>query len=886
MEQSKKYYAFISYKSEDVEWAMWLQHELEHYRLPASFNGRTDIRQELRPVFRDIDELSAGNLPEQIKQALENSQNLIVVCSPQAATSHWVNQEVETFISLGRTDRIFPFIVEGNSPKEFFPPSLLALPENEERLGGDASKQGRDVAFVKVVAGMLGLGFDDLWNRYEREKAEEERKQREQRDKLLIAQSRFVAEKAVKLIKDKDCYLARRLAINILPNPDVPERPKTVEAEALLRKASEKDNAIFKGHTHPVSIIKSIISFDKKTIFSLAIDGYLYAWDVSSGKLLFREKKQDGWTESMCINPDGTRLATASHDKTVLVWDISNPHNPKPIGTPILHSAPVSQIEYTNDGNYIISGLSNGNICIISKNEIISEIQDNNNLDYKDIEGLSISRDNRVFVLTWESIHIWDFQEGSLMYNGNISVAIGKPLPMKFSPDGEYMVSVSNKDIYIWGMNTFNPKTRTYELIIKQPLSHEDDIITAVDISSDSRHIAVGVGEKLYIWDCKFHNNYYQSEWVKNEPIKFNAIICHIAFFRGKDALIVSFNNMEVRLVDLSPIKPISLPYQADAIDFCIDNDKIVLVSENSYAPKIISMRDFTILSQSKYDSVLYGIIPQHHNVIQFGENDDVLYTLSDYHLIKWNSPNVNISKTEIMVEKISHYSCCNKTISKNGLRAAYAYKDGTIFLVNAQDGKIIKRLEPPFGRTLYRYISFSLDSKFLVTISRDGDAKMWTASDGEMCCKLPAPSTITVNSIEFSGDGSMIISATQEKSVILWKWNYEKKQSVLMPPLIGHNERVVHASLNNDGSLAVSASLNKIIIWHVETCTILQEIDFVCNKKFVRFSRDSRKVFASDGISLYVWTFPTLQELINKTWERFNNNPLTPEERKQYYLE
>ena len=148
IKEEKEYFAFISYKSEDLEWAMWLQHELEHYRLPASFNGRTDIRQELRPVFRDIDELSAGNLPEQIKQALENSQNLIVVCSPQAAVSHWVNKEVETFISLGRTDRIFPFIVEGNSPKEFFPPSLLALPENEERLGGDACKHPTPILAV------------------------------------------------------------------------------------------------------------------------------------------------------------------------------------------------------------------------------------------------------------------------------------------------------------------------------------------------------------------------------------------------------------------------------------------------------------------------------------------------------------------------------------------------------------------------------------------------------------------------------------------------------------------------------------------------------------------------------------------------------------------
>ena len=52
--QNKEYFVFISYKSEDVEWAVWLQHELEHYHLPASFNGRTDVRDNLRKVFRDI----------------------------------------------------------------------------------------------------------------------------------------------------------------------------------------------------------------------------------------------------------------------------------------------------------------------------------------------------------------------------------------------------------------------------------------------------------------------------------------------------------------------------------------------------------------------------------------------------------------------------------------------------------------------------------------------------------------------------------------------------------------------------------------------------------------------------------------------------------------
>lgn len=61
MEQNKEYYAFISYKREDEYWAKWLAKELEHYHLPTILNGK-NLPKNLRPVFRDIDELSAGNL--------------------------------------------------------------------------------------------------------------------------------------------------------------------------------------------------------------------------------------------------------------------------------------------------------------------------------------------------------------------------------------------------------------------------------------------------------------------------------------------------------------------------------------------------------------------------------------------------------------------------------------------------------------------------------------------------------------------------------------------------------------------------------------------------------------------------------------------------------
>lgn len=288
MKESTEYYAFISYKSEDAEWAIWLQHELEHYHLPASFNGRTDVRQELRPVFRDVDELSAGNLPEQINRALKSSQNLIVICSPQAASSHWVNQEIETFISLGRVNRIFPFIVDGNSPKEFFPPALLNLPKNEERLGGDVCKNGKDAAFIKIVSGMLDVGFDSLWLRYEKEKAEDERKKREERDNLFRLQSRFIAEKA-KTIATYDSYLARRLAVEALPEDiNNPNRPYVPEADAALRYSSYQGNTILRGHTDFVD--SAVYSPDGKRILSYSFD-MIKIWDVETGINIYTIKR-------------------------------------------------------------------------------------------------------------------------------------------------------------------------------------------------------------------------------------------------------------------------------------------------------------------------------------------------------------------------------------------------------------------------------------------------------------------------------------------------------------------------------------------------------------------------------------------------------------------
>ena len=171
----KEYCAFISYQRKDEEWADRLRNKLEHYRLPSSVrNQDASLPKEIRPIFRDALELAGGVLAKEIETALQQSKFLIVVCSLNSAKSPWVNKEIQTFIDLGREDRIIPFIIDGtpfsdNEKTECFPHALRSLKGEKELLGININEMGRDAAAIKVVARMFGLKFDSLWQRYERE---------------------------------------------------------------------------------------------------------------------------------------------------------------------------------------------------------------------------------------------------------------------------------------------------------------------------------------------------------------------------------------------------------------------------------------------------------------------------------------------------------------------------------------------------------------------------------------------------------------------------------------------------------------------------------------------------------------------------------------------
>lgn len=221
--------------------------------------------------------MAGGVLAEEINDALENSQYLIVICSPRASHSEWVGKEVKAFIDMGRSDKIIPFIIGGiahaqNPEEECFPITLREMPAEQDLIGVNINEMGHDAAAVKVVAQMFVLKFDELWQRYEKKQKRKKRlaifsivvfaivalgiagwiwhqnvKLEEKDCKMMENQARFITKVANDWVDEGDSYTAQRLLIEVMPeNVNNPvDKPYTIETEIAHRKASGYNTTIF-----------------------------------------------------------------------------------------------------------------------------------------------------------------------------------------------------------------------------------------------------------------------------------------------------------------------------------------------------------------------------------------------------------------------------------------------------------------------------------------------------------------------------------------------------------------------------------------------------------------------------------------------------------------
>ena len=124
------YDAFISYSHSEPDSyiARKLHTMLEHYHISGKLQ-KISGKKKINRVFRDREELPlSSDLAANIRQALRQSEYLIVICSPRAVSSEWVQKEIEVFLETHEKDKILTLLVDGE-PEESFPEILCYTEE-------------------------------------------------------------------------------------------------------------------------------------------------------------------------------------------------------------------------------------------------------------------------------------------------------------------------------------------------------------------------------------------------------------------------------------------------------------------------------------------------------------------------------------------------------------------------------------------------------------------------------------------------------------------------------------------------------------------------------------------------------------------------------------
>lgn len=190
MKKNYKYKAFVSYSHKDKSFARWLHKRIENYKIPKSLREKYPHLPEnlQRSIFRDEDELpTASELSDNLLYAMDNSERLLVICSPSSVKSKWVNSEIKYFKHKHGENSILAIIKDGEPnatdmddiENEAFPNSMRykvsedgnLTQERTEPIAGDArSYWDKEMALMKMIAGVLKVDFSDLWEREKREK--------------------------------------------------------------------------------------------------------------------------------------------------------------------------------------------------------------------------------------------------------------------------------------------------------------------------------------------------------------------------------------------------------------------------------------------------------------------------------------------------------------------------------------------------------------------------------------------------------------------------------------------------------------------------------------------------------------------------------------------
>lgn len=566
------------------------------------------------------------------------------------------------------------------------------------------------------------------------------------------AQARFRQATAARLESE-----AQGMLEQVRPGGD--QRALQQVLAARLIDNDPNDDAIYSAAVTRHDLVKIIpagspvysvaFSPDGSRIASASDDHLVRVWDRVTGKLVGQPLA--GLTDSafsVAYSPDGQRLAAAS-EQSVLLWHTDATSGG---GTPMQVAATnVKQVIFSPDGHRLATGSSDG------------------------------------------TIRLWDANTGAQL----AQVLVGPEDAVNsiaFSPDGNRIASgTKDKAVRLWDAKALTP--------IGEPLTGHKDEVTAVAFSPDGHRLASGSKDKnLYLWDADARRP------IVGPMVGHDDVIHEIAFSPDGRMLASAGGDNVVWMWDAGTGTAVGKPltgHEFDVYSLAFSPDsRYIVTGSYDQSVRLWDVGDMILAGQGELWAV--ALSPDGRLIASGGDDGSVRLWDTQSGLIV-GAPLPGTPKQA--VEAVA--------FSPDGRRVAEGGDDRAIRIWDTKTGKLVGR--PLIGHTdLVWTIGFSPDGSKLVSGGADRTIRIWDVDSGAPVGNPITGHTNDVYGVAYSPDGSRIVSGSVDRTIRLWDAN---TGAPIGKPITGHTNTVDSVAYSPDGKRIVSGASDGLVRqWDADT--------------------------------------------------------------------
>jgi WD40 repeat protein len=584
-----------------------------------------------------------------------------------------------------------------------------------------------------------------------------------------------------------------------------------------------------RGHTGAVTSVA--FNQDGSRLASASQDGTIKVWDAANGQELLKLKGLTDWIYDVAFSPDGSRLASGSDDQTIMVWNTAN-------GQELLklegHTGVVLHVAFSPDGNRLASSSADGTLKIwdTANGQVLHTFK----RQPGPVWSVAFSPDGSRLASTEEkTIRVWDTANGQELFE--LKGHTGLVESVAFNPDGNRLASASGDGtIKVWD-TVSRQELRSLE-------GHTGPLRRVAFSPDGSRLASAGRDQTIKVWDAatgrmlrtlKGHTNVVES----------------VAFSPDGSRLASASWDLTIKVWEAaSGQEQRTLKGHTGAVlsvAFSLDGSRLASASQDQTIKVWETANGFELRTLKGHTG---GV-----SSVAFSPDGSWLASAGDDGAIKvWDAT----SGQELRTLKGHTGPVRSVAFSPDGRRLASAGVDQTIKIWDTANGRKLGTLEGHTGAVLS--VAFSPDGSRLASASQDGTIKVWDAASGQPPHTLNGRTTW----VAFSPDGSQLASEGDEWTIKLWATASGQLQRTLK----GHIGAVSSVAFSPDGSRLASASADGTIkVWDATRGQELRTLKGTGPVGSVAFSPDGSRLASWSG---------------DQTIRLWDARPWTPELRRQ----